>query len=236
MNAARQHRKAPVRLTPSVSCHIADVVSANGACVSTPGRADQRRSTWPMLLDLGEQALDRGFVGSRRSGTGVAVPPASLIRPATSSRACRSRAASTTCAPALASAAAVAAPMPRLAPVTTARRPGQPAASAPAHRTSRLAGRDARARQGSVPGQDGFRHGRGRPRREIPAALDTAPAAARMSSGGTRKPVTPSTITSRRPPRPERDDRSHRTPAPRRRPSRTAHPSGRGTAPRPPGP
>ena len=35
-NAARQHRNVPVRLTPRVSCQIADVVSANGAGVSTP--------------------------------------------------------------------------------------------------------------------------------------------------------------------------------------------------------
>ena len=48
------------------------------------------------------------------------------MRPATASRASRSRAASTTWAPAAAIASAVAAPIPRLAPVTTARPPGQP--------------------------------------------------------------------------------------------------------------
>jgi len=35
-NAARQHRKVPVRLIPSVSCQMADVVPPNGAGVSTP--------------------------------------------------------------------------------------------------------------------------------------------------------------------------------------------------------
>src|SRR5205823_2064215 len=35
VNAARQHRNAPVRLIPSVCCHMAVVVSANGAGVST---------------------------------------------------------------------------------------------------------------------------------------------------------------------------------------------------------
>src|SRR5258708_5227416 len=48
------------------------------------------------------------------------------MRPATASRASRSRAARTTCAPADAIASAVAAPIPRLAPVTTARRPASP--------------------------------------------------------------------------------------------------------------
>ena len=36
VNAARQHRKAPVRLTASVSFQMAVVVSANGTEVSTP--------------------------------------------------------------------------------------------------------------------------------------------------------------------------------------------------------
>src|SRR6202046_1572409 len=35
LNAARQHRKEPVRLTRSVSSHICGVVSANGATSST---------------------------------------------------------------------------------------------------------------------------------------------------------------------------------------------------------
>src|SRR5437763_946151 len=35
-NAARQHRNEPVRLTASVCCQISEVVSVNGAGVSTP--------------------------------------------------------------------------------------------------------------------------------------------------------------------------------------------------------
>ena len=42
---------------------------------------------------------------------------------------------------------------------------------------------------------------RGRPAREIPAVFVTASAAARMSPGGTRKPVSPSAITSPSAPR-----------------------------------
>src|SRR5215469_15028215 len=121
VKAARQHRKVPVRLIPSVSCHIFDVVSTNGARVSTAA-AQTSTLNWPTPAT---SANRRSTAASSLTsvGTGVAWPPASLIRPATPSRACRSRAASTTWAPAAATAAAVAAPIPRLAPVTTASRP-----------------------------------------------------------------------------------------------------------------
>src|SRR5215472_5130184 len=121
VNAARQHRKVPVRLTPSVSCHIFDVVSTNGARVSTAA-AQTSTLSWPTpAISANRRSTAASSLTS--VGTGVAWPPASLIRPATPSRACRSRAASTTWAPAAATAAAVAAPIPRLAPVTTASRP-----------------------------------------------------------------------------------------------------------------
>ena len=94
VNAARQHRKVPVRLTPSVSCHMSDVVSANGAGVSTPA-AQTSALSWPIPVT---SANRRSTAASSLTsvGTGVAWPPASLIRPATPSRARRSRAASTT--------------------------------------------------------------------------------------------------------------------------------------------
>jgi hypothetical protein len=91
VNAARQHKKAPVRLTSRVSRHMAGVVSANSAGVSTPAAQTS--------------ALSRPIPANRRStadssltsvGSGVAWPPASLIRPATPSSPRRSRAASTT--------------------------------------------------------------------------------------------------------------------------------------------
>ena len=94
VNAARQHRKVPVRLTPSVSCHIAELVSANGAGVSTPA-AQTSAPSRPMPVT---SANRRSTAASSLTsvGTGVAWPPASLIRPATASRAWPSRAASTT--------------------------------------------------------------------------------------------------------------------------------------------
>ncbi len=94
VNAARQHRKAPVRLTPSVSSHVVDVVSANGAGVSTPA-AQTSAPSWPTPVT---SANRRSTAASLLTsvGTGVAWPPASLIWRATPSRACRSRAASTT--------------------------------------------------------------------------------------------------------------------------------------------
>src|SRR5262249_29243103 len=121
VNAARQHRKVPVRLTPSVPAHMAGVVSANRAGVSTPA-AQTSAPTWPAAAASANRR--RTAASSLTSvGTGVARPPASLIRRATPSRARWSPAARTTRAPAAAIAAAVAAPIPRLAPVTTASRP-----------------------------------------------------------------------------------------------------------------
>ena len=57
VNAARQHRNEPVRLTPSVSSQMSHVVSANGADVSTP--AAQTRAARPAgLRGGGKQPLD----------------------------------------------------------------------------------------------------------------------------------------------------------------------------------
>src|SRR3546814_4350602 len=59
----------------------------------------------------------------RSSGAIVALPPAAKIASSTCSRSLAVRAVMTTCAPFAASALAVAAPIPRLAPVTSATRP-----------------------------------------------------------------------------------------------------------------
>ena len=71
----------------------------------------------------------------------------------------------------------------------------------PRRRRRRLAGRAARARRGSAPDPDGARHDRGIASARAPPPSSTASAAAPMSSGATRKPVTPSTITSPSAPR-----------------------------------
>ncbi len=151
VNAARQHRNVPVRLTPSVWSHIADVVPANGAGVSTPA-AQTSAPSWPRPAAAANRRPTAAS-SLTSAGTGVAWPPASLIRPATRSSARPSRAASTTCA-------------------------------------SRLSSRSSRPsaclRQAA---------------RESPAVFGTASAAAPTSSGRTRKPVTPSMITSLSPPR-----------------------------------
>src|SRR5690242_17119273 len=57
------------------------------------------------------------------SGTSVAAPPTALILSSSSSRPPTVRATSTQCAPSRAKASAAAAPRPREAPVTNARRP-----------------------------------------------------------------------------------------------------------------
>ena len=97
--------------------------------------------------------------------------------------------------PAAAMAAAVAAPIPRLAPVTTATRPASHISLTDHPPVEPLVGVQALF-QVEMP-----RHGRGRPNEKSRPPSPTASAAALMSSGGTRKPVTPSAITSPRPPR-----------------------------------
>ena len=170
---------------------------ANGAGVSTPA-AQTSALSWPIAGDLGEQALDSRPRRSRRSAPAWPRRPRPGSGAATPSRASRSRAASTTWAPAAAIASAVAAPIPRLAPVTTASRPASQCTLT--HRST-LAGRAARGRRGSAPGPAALRRARGRPSGK--ARPPSAPPRRRpaTSSGATRKPVTPSTITSLRPPR-----------------------------------
>src|SRR5450759_388059 len=121
VNAARQHRNEPVRLTPSVSAQMSHVVSPNGADVSTPA-AQTRAARWPVCAAAANSRSTSSTLLTS-VGTGVAAPPAAWMPLATLVRASRSRAARTTWAPAPARAPAVAAPIPRLAPVTIATRP-----------------------------------------------------------------------------------------------------------------
>jgi len=142
-------------------------------------------------------------------GTGVASPPLSRIRPATTGRgASWSRAASTKWAPAAAMASAVAAPIPRLAPVTTANRPASQCLDSshrppPRHERQPIAGRAVRERPDSARDSGGVRHvSRQSECARVLVVLRTASAAALMSSGATRKPVRrSSTITSPSAPR-----------------------------------
>src|SRR5262245_46716407 len=121
VNAARQQRNEPVRLTRSVCSQISGVVSANGTDSSTAA-AQTRAETGPTAAAASKRrSTSAALLTSVR--TAMASPSASRIRPATPARAAASRAASTTRAPTAARASAVAAPMPRLAPVTTASRP-----------------------------------------------------------------------------------------------------------------
>ena len=65
VNAARQQRNEPVRLTPSVCSQISAVVSANSARVSTPA-AQTSAATGPAALGHGEKALDIGALAHVR--------------------------------------------------------------------------------------------------------------------------------------------------------------------------
>ena len=70
----------------------------------------------PML----RQSEAASVLAVRSNGAIVDEPPAPWIQSSTASRSAALRAARTTCAPSAASASAIAAPMPRLAPVTSA--------------------------------------------------------------------------------------------------------------------
>jgi hypothetical protein len=85
VNAARQHRNAPVRLIPSVCCHMAVVVSANGAGVSTAAAQTSALGGPTPVTSANRRSTAASSLTS--VGTDVAWPPASLIRPATPSRA-----------------------------------------------------------------------------------------------------------------------------------------------------
>src|SRR5580700_6822217 len=121
VKAARQQRKEPVRFTRSVSSHISGVISAKGATSSTAA-ADTSAATGPTSAAAAKRRSTSCTLLTS-AGAAVALPPASRIRPATAASASLSLAARTTCAPAAATASAVAAPIPRLAPVTTVTRP-----------------------------------------------------------------------------------------------------------------
>src|SRR5258708_3936601 len=123
MNASRQQRNEPVRFTPSVCPQISEVVSVNGADVRTPA-AQTRAASGPFVATSAKTRLtSRSSLTS--AAAAVASPPLSRIEAASDSSVRSSRATSTTRAPAPASASAVAAPIPRLAPVTSAIRPAR---------------------------------------------------------------------------------------------------------------
>ena len=120
-------------MTARVSCQISVVVWANGAFLSTPA-AQTSAAGGPAVAK--SRSTSPGLLTS--VGTGVASPPTSRIRAATDSSVLRSRAAIATCAPVAAIASAVAAPIPRLAPVTTAMRPASHAVAQPRAREPRF--------------------------------------------------------------------------------------------------
>ena len=192
-NAARQQRNEPVRLTSSVSSQISGVISRERRGPQHAGRADESRET-ARLLDGREKALDlvdlahvrrhrRGLAPAVADASGDAVEGLAVAGgkhdvgagrrdglggggsdPAAGARDHRQPSRK---------------PMPRLSH-----------GPRPRHQRRRLAGRAARERRGSARDPDGVRHDRGNPSARVLAVLLTASAAAWMSSGATRKPVT----------------------------------------------
>src|SRR5437763_10559249 len=116
-------RKTPRRLTRTARSKSSTATSASGA------------GMWPspaLLKAASRRPQASRVCATRRSteagsptsvGTASAWPPEALMSSATAARACSSRAASTTVAPAAAKVRTAAAPMPRLAPVMMATLP-----------------------------------------------------------------------------------------------------------------
>ena len=120
--AARAHTMAPRRFTSSVSWKSSSVSSSSEASLRTPAlltRMSRRphSSTTRSSVRSTAKASVMSLVKDSASPPPRAICSAVWVTPAAS----RSRSA--TCAPARASIRAVAAPMPRPAPVTTATRP-----------------------------------------------------------------------------------------------------------------
>src|SRR6266508_5012746 len=120
-NAARVQRKTPVRLTRSISSHSASSVASNFALCATPALLTRiARSRW------------RAMILSNAASIAVASPTSAVcqsqavpISRAVCARRCASRPISVTVAPTATSRAAIARPMPRPPPVTTAWRPAR---------------------------------------------------------------------------------------------------------------
>ena len=159
----------------------------------TRSTAANSASTSSRSADVGGHRARVAACVSNRSGDGLE-RLASRARP------------STTRAPAAASASAVAAPIPRLAPVTSASRPAsQCAGSATGSRSRdgrrRLARRAVRGRRGCVRCRDRPRRARGRPRGTALRPGRRPPPQPDDRRAATRNPVVPSTITSGSAPR-----------------------------------
>src|SRR5579884_687725 len=117
---ARQQRKAPVRLLSRVSCHSAREISQSGAVGPMVPLLFTRISTRPNVCKVCSASW-RTLSSWRISvGTARALRPSASIIARVSSKASWVREASTRCAPSLAKASAIACPMPRPPPVTTA--------------------------------------------------------------------------------------------------------------------
>src|SRR5712692_8334157 len=150
-STAAHSSRAARTLTASSASTWAVVSSDSGALIAAAALLT-RTSIRPVCSRMGATTSDTS--GPRRS---AAATTGSLLSPAAvRSRPALSLASRTTRAPARSSARAVAAPMPRLAPVTNATRPGRPGGESRLLRPDRVAdtdrpiGQDVRVQPGAV--------------------------------------------------------------------------------------
>src|SRR5262245_27809344 len=123
--AARQSRNAALRLTSSTTPHCSSVIRCAIASRVIPAlwtSTSRRRQRSPIVA-----TSSAAPPGTARSTTAASpVPPSATTLPATSSAGAVSTSLTTTVAPSAARRRAIAAPMPRPAPVTAATRPSSP--------------------------------------------------------------------------------------------------------------
>jgi len=113
-SARRAQRNAPVRFTSIVFCHEASDVASSSSTMKMPAFRTST-STGPSSLSTCEKP--RSTAASSETSIATAVPP---------SKGTASRSAAATRAPCAASVSAIARPIPRPAPVTSATRPSSP--------------------------------------------------------------------------------------------------------------
>src|SRR5437867_147092 len=121
-------RNVPRMLVRMPRSNSAGSMSARSAGMGPSVALLNAASSRPKVVSVCETRFSTDATSPTSVGTVSARPPAARIPWATASKACASRAASTTAAPACANARAVAAPMPRLAPATSATLPSNAAA------------------------------------------------------------------------------------------------------------
>src|ERR1700736_6754718 len=124
-SSRRRHRNVLRRLPASAASKSASERSARAFGWCPPPALLKATSNRPYSSSVRSKSRSTDAASVTSVLTAIALPPAATMSRATPARSLSVRAASTTRAPAAANRRAVSAPMPRLAPVTSATRPSK---------------------------------------------------------------------------------------------------------------